>query len=150
PVRLGRFVIRGGSVTYDDERSGEHEIVDGIDVNFAWPSVGAPASGSGRFIWHGETVQFNAAVGAPMALMTGSVSPLHFAIATTPIRLSFNGTGMNISDMQLAGDASITTPSIRRLMAWLGTPIGEGPTLGAAAISGKLTWVKPAASFDSA
>jgi AsmA protein len=146
-VRLGRFVIRGGSITYDDERSGKHEIIDGIDVNFAWPSTSSPAAGSGHFIWHGETVDFNAAVGAPMALMTGSLSPLRFAFATTPIRMSFSGTGLDLSDMQLTGDTSITTPSIRRLMAWLGKPIGEGPTLGAAAISGKLTWVKPAAAF---
>jgi AsmA protein len=149
-VRLGRFVIRGGSITYDDERNGEHEIVDGIDVNFAWPATNRAAAGSGRFIWHGETVQFNAAVGAPMALMTGSRSPLRFAFATTPVRMSFSGSGLDISDMQLAGETSITTPSIRRLMAWLGKPIGDGPTLGAAAISGKLTWVKPAAAFANA
>ena len=93
---------------------------------------------------------FNAAVGAPIALMTGNVSPLRFAVTATPIRLSFNGTAINISDMQLNGQTSISTPSIRRLMAWLGTPVGEGATFGAAAIRGKLTWVKPAAAFDDA
>ena len=149
-ARLGRFVVLGGSITYDDARSGEHEIIDGIDVNFAWPSSQQPAAGSGRFIWRGETVAFNAAVGAPIALMKGNVSPLRFAVTATPIRLSFNGTAINLSDMQLNGQTSISTPSIRRLMAWLGTPVGEGATFGAAAIRGKLTWVKPAAAFDDA
>jgi AsmA protein len=149
-VRLGRFVIRGGSITYDNERSGQHEAINGIDVNFAWPSVDAPAAGSGHFTWRRQTVEFNAAIGAPLALIAGEVSPLRFAIASTPIRVSFNGTGINIGEMQLNGDATVTTPSVRRLMAWLGKPIGQGSTFGAAAISGNLTWVKPAATFDDA
>jgi AsmA protein len=150
PVRLGRFVIRGGSITYDNERSGQHETIDGIDVDFAWPSVREPAAGSGRFIWRGAPVDFNASVGAPMALMTGSISPLRLAIASMPIRFSFNGTGLNLNEMQLNGETTITTPSVRRLTAWLGKPIGEGPTFGAAAITGKLTWMKQAATFDDA
>jgi len=150
PVRLGRFVIRSGSITYDNERSGQHETIDGIDVDFAWPSVGAPAAGSGRFTWRGETVDFNASVGAPLALMTGSISPLRFAIASMPVRFSFNGTGLNLNSMQLNGETTITTPSVRRLMAWLGKPIGKGSTFGAAAITGKLTWVRPVAAFDNA
>lgn len=150
PVRLGRFVIRGGSIAYDNERSGQHESVSGIDVDFAWPSVSDPAAGSGRFIWRRETVDFNASVGAPLALMTGSISPLRFAIASMPIRFAFNGTGLNLNHMQLSGETTVTTPSLRRLMAWLGKPIGKGSTFGAAAITGKLTWVKPAAAFDNA
>jgi AsmA protein len=149
-VRLGRFLVRGGSITYDDARSGEHEVIDGIDVNFAWPSTKEPAAGNGHFIWHGERVMFNAAVGAPLSLMAGAVSRLRFAVATTPLRVSFNGTAINISDMQLNGQTSISTPSIRRLMTWLGRPVGEGSTFNAASIKGKLTWVKPAAGFDNA
>ncbi len=149
-VRLGRFVIHGGSIVYDNERSGQHETIDDIDLSFAWPSVDSPAAGNGRFTWRGQAVQFNAAVGAPIALIAGAVSPLRFAIASTPVRMSFNGTGINIGEMQLNGDMTVTTPSVRRLMAWLGKPMGQGSTFGAAAISGKLTWVKPAATFDEA
>ena len=149
-MRLGRFVVRGGSITYDNQRSGQHETIDGIDMDFAWPSVGAPAAGSGRFTWRGETVDFNASVGAPLALMTGSISPLRFAIASMPVRFSFNGTGLNLNSMQLNGETTITTPSVRRLMTWLGKPIGAGSTFGAAAITGKLTWVRPVAAFDNA
>jgi AsmA protein len=150
PVRIGRFLVRGGTIAYDNQRNGQHETISGIDMSFAWPSVGDPAAGSGRFAWRGETVNFNASVGAPMALMTGAISPLRFAVASTPVRLSFNGTGINIGEMQLNGDATVTTPSLRRLMAWLGAPVGDGPTFGAAAITGRLTWVKPAATFDNA
>ena len=149
-VRLGRFEIRGGSITYDNERSGQHEEIDDVDLSFAWPSVDAAAAGNGSFVWRGQPVQFNATVGAPLALIAGEISPLRFAVASTPIRLSFNGTGINIGEMQLNGETTISTPSVRRLMAWLGKPIGRGSTFGAAAISGKLTWVRLVAAFDDA
>jgi uncharacterized protein involved in outer membrane biogenesis len=149
-VTLGRFVMSDGVITYADERTGRRDRLDKVDADFVWPSTSSPASGTGGFVWRGEAVEFNAAVDAPLVLITGGASPVRFALASTPIRLSFVGSGLGITDLQLEGETTATTASIRRVAAWLGAPIGEGSILGAAAIKGKVNWVWPTISFTDA
>lgn len=149
-VTLGRFVMRDGIVTFENEGTGEHDALNAVNIDFAWPSIAAAASGSGSFVWRGETVEFNASVNQPLTLMGGGASSLRLALASTPARFSFEGTGAHIENLQLAGDMTLTTPSLRRLMEWFGTPMGPGAILGPASLSGKVNWTRPDLSIAGA
>lgn len=149
-IKLGRFVIRDGIVTYHDDRSGRVEELTKLNVSFDWTSTSQAATGSGDFIWRGEPVSFNGGVDAPLALLAGGSSPLHFAFTATPLRLAFTGNALQLGGTQLEGDIQLTTPSVRRVVEWMGAPMGTGAILGAGAINGKINWLGPSVAISDA
>lgn len=149
-IALGRFVMKNGTIRYHDERNGRRDSVAAANFDFRWPSTVAAASGSGSFDWHGETVEFRSTVEAPMALLAGGASALRVALTSTALRASFDGTAITTDGLQADGEATVTTPSVRSVVAWLGTPIGEGSILGAGSISGHVSWIAPTLSFSEA
>ncbi|MBN8996816.1 MAG: AsmA family protein [Rhizobiales bacterium] len=149
-ITLGRFVMQGGIITFENERTGEHDALNAVDIDFSWPSLTSPASGSGSFVWRGETVEFDASVGRPLELMGGDTSNMHVALSSTPVRFSFDGTGGRIQSLQLDGQLKLKTPSMRRLMEWFGSPLGPGNILGPAELNGHVAWNRPDLAIDKA
>lgn len=149
-VTLGRFIMQGGIITFENERTGEHDALNAVDIDFSWPSVTSAASGSGSFVWRGETVDFDASVARPLDLLGGDTSDLHLALSSTPVRFSFDGKGGRIESLQFAGRLKLKTPSLRRMIEWFGTPMGPGNILGPAALDGQITWDRPDLAVDQA
>ena len=149
-LQLGRLKVTNGTILYDDLVSGTREEMAAVDLDIAWPSVSATVSGRGTLKWRGEQIEFTALLATPLALMRGGGAPARFAIASTPLRASFSGTAMGADVLRLEGEASVSTPSMRRTIEWLGTPMGTGPILGAAAIRGSVGIVGASVSFDRA
>ena len=149
-IRLGRFKIVDGVAVYDDERNGRHEELSAVALGLVWPSVAEAVSGTGAFSWRGETVEFNVAVSQPLNLIAGGASPARFAVASKPLRVSFTGTANSIADAQLDGATTVTAPSVRRVVEWLGTDMGDGSILGAGLIDGRLNWIDRSLSFTNA
>ncbi len=149
-IKLGRFVIRDGIVNYTDNRSGRQEQLTEVNVSFDWTSTTTAAGGTGSFIWRGEPVKFNGGIDAPLALLAGGSSPLRFAFTAAPLRLSFTGTALQFAGTQLEGDIQLTTPSVRRVVEWMGAPIETGAMLGAGSVAGKINWLGPSVSISDA
>jgi AsmA protein len=149
-LRLSRLVLYDGTITYDDETTGQHEEVTAATLDLSWPGPSDPLVGVGTFTWRGETVEFNGSVNDPIALNEGKISGARFAIASTPIRASFNGNVNRFADLQVEGETTVSTPSLRRLIGWLGAPMDQGSTLGSASISGTVNWRSPSASMAGA
>jgi AsmA protein len=149
-TKLGRFNIVDGTITYDDARSGRHEEFSEVKASLTWPRGKDTVAGSGVFLWRGETVEFNVAVDKPLDLLAGGTSPARFAIASRPLRFSFNGTMDTAAVARMEGPATVTTPSVRRVFQWLGIKTGEGAILGAGLIEGPLSWQGQKASFKAA
>jgi uncharacterized protein involved in outer membrane biogenesis len=147
---LGRLQIVDGTVIYDGAADKRHEELDAVDLDLAWANPTAALSGAGRLQWRGETVEFNGSVVNALDLFGGRGSPVRFAIASTPLRLSFNGTANSLGGADFEGDASVRTPSVRKVVAWLGMPLGNGSILGPASIEGKLSWHGSQLSFSKA
>jgi AsmA protein len=148
-IKLGRFRIFDGAVTYDNLRSGRHEELTGLDLKLDWPRVAEAAAGTGAFTWRGELVEFNGSVSEPLKLIAGEASAARFGIASKPLRVSFTGTVNSIASAQLDGTTSVTAPSVRRVSEWLGVPMGEGAILGAGLLDGNVNWIGPTLSFSN-
>ena len=121
-----------------------------VDLDLTWASAASAASGNGKLQWRGETIEFNGSVASPLDLFAGKGSSVRFAIASTPLRVSFNGKALGLDGADFEGDASVSTPSLRKVVAWLGTPLGNGSILGPASIEGKLSWHGSGLSFSKA
>ncbi len=145
-ISLGRFLIRNGTVTYADARNGMAETFTDVNVDLDWRSTVDAANGKGGFKWRDQPVTFTGEINAPLTLLAGGHSPFRVTAESAPATLAFEGVARQFDGMQLEGDASFRVPSIPALAAWLGTPLGERVLVGAASLSGKLTWV--AATFN--
>ena len=149
-IRLGSFKIIDGTVSYDNAQEGRHEEFSGLSLNLRWPELAKAASGTGAFMWRGELVEFNGSLAEPLKLIGGEASAARFAIASKPIRVSFTGTANSLGKLQLQGATTVTAPSVRRVVEWLGTPMDEGSILGAGQIEGQINWIGPTFSFADA
>jgi AsmA protein len=147
-IKLGRFRVIDGTVSYDNLRSGRHEELTGLELKLEWPRVAEPVAGTGAFTWRGELVEFNGSIGEPLKLIAGETSAARFGIASKPFRVSFTGTANSIASTQLEGAASVTAPSVRRVAAWLGVPMGDGAILGAGLLDGDVNWIGSTLSFS--
>lgn len=149
-IKLGRFRIVDGTVTYDNAHDGVHEQLSAVSVSLRWPSIDEAATGTGSFDWRGQKVDFNGFVEEPIALLAGRDSNVRLAAASSPLRLSFTGKANAFTDSQFEGNATISTPSVRRVAQWLGTRMEEGPIFGASRIEGKVNIVGRSVSFPEA
>ena len=149
-VKLGRFKIVDGTVSYTNSLDGYREDIKSLNLNLRWPQSAEAASGSGSLNWRGELVEFNGQINDPLQLIGGDSSAARFAIASKPLRVSFTGAANRLSDIQLEGATTLTTPSVRRVAEWLGADMGDGSILGAALIEGNLNWIGPSFSFSTA
>ena len=121
-VRLGRMAIRDGIISYTDERTGRKEELSKVVASFDWTTTSQMAAGDGSFIWRGEPVEFNGSIDAPLGLLAGGSSTVRFAFSATPLRLAFTGNALQLDGTQLEGDIKLTTPSVRRVVEWMGRP----------------------------
>jgi uncharacterized protein involved in outer membrane biogenesis len=149
-ISLGRLVIRNGSLSFDDRRSGRHEELSDVKVNLAWPSTQDAATGEGTFIYRGEPVEFNGSIAAPLQLLAGGASPARIALASTLLRASFVGTAGQLDGLQIEGETTVTTPSVRRVAEWMGAAPGSSSILGAGSIAGTMNWIGPSIAFSAA
>ena len=149
-IALGRMLVTDGTVVFDDLATHEHEELTAVALDLNWGAPSSALKGSGSAEWREEAVEFNGSVSQPLDLISGQPSPVRFAIASTPLRVSFNGTATLTENARLEGDTSITSSSLRRVIAWLGTPMGTGSILGPASIDGAMSWIGPVISFDDA
>ena len=147
---LGEIQISDGTVLYEDLGSNTREEITAIGLDILWPNNAAPIGGRGTMQWRGEAIEFTGAAATPMALLAGGGSAVRFAIGSTPLRLSFDGMASAGPAPRLNGDATASTPSLRRAIEWLGTPMGAGSILGAASIEGTVSAAARSIHFDKA
>ena len=139
-IGLGRFLIRGGTVTYDDARNNNSEVFSDVDVDFNWRSTIEAAKGDGSFVWREREVAFRGEISTPLTLLAGGDSQLRIAAEADPARISFDGTARQFDGMQLEGDVKLKVPSLARFAEWTRVPFGAEPPVEAATVAGRLLW----------
>jgi len=135
-VPLGEFRIEGGSILYQDRKSGAEERLDSVNLTLEWRSVRNPISIGGTGIWRNEEVKFSGTAAAPFAYLNGANTPVEARVDAAPIGMVLNGEASDYPRLQLTGALKLTTPSLRRFANWLGSPLGSGSTLGATSLFG--------------
>jgi AsmA protein len=134
-LRIGRVLISDGTVTYRNAANDIDTEIDRINLEVGWPRTSGALSARGSFRWSGEAVEVNASLTSPMDLVAGGTSALRLSIDSAPLRLSFSGSADRLAKYQIRGDLTLATPSVRRAIAWAGTPMEDGATLGAGSLA---------------
>lgn len=107
-----------------------------VDATLDWPGGQGAATLSGQFRWRGEDVDIRGQLSDTAALTEDGKGSLNLAVASTALRVNFEGVLARLSGLQADGTLSVAIPNLRRTLGWIGLDPGEGATLGAFALNG--------------
>ncbi len=116
-----------------------------LDLRFAGRN--RPIVAEGQADWRGETFRLNASLtAAPLA--AGQAAPVKADIASGRVSAGYDGriTAAGKAD----GAVSLSTPSLRSLLAWLNQPVPDLGGLGPFAFKGRLAASPNQVAFDEA
>jgi uncharacterized protein involved in outer membrane biogenesis len=135
-VPLGLFRLEDGTITYENRQAGDREQLDSVNLALTWPSVRKALSIEGSGIWRGEQVTFDGAAAKPFSYISGSGTPLSAMIEAAPFSMRLDGTASDYPHLHVGGGLTLSSPSLRRFLTWLGKSVTPGTTLGQASLTG--------------
>lgn len=121
--------------------------VDEVDVVAEFSSLNGPIEAKGGFGWRGERFTISAR-GDPRALAAGRATPIAINADSNVVDFGFAG---DASTAGLGGGSvSLSTPSLRNLLAWVGQPLAAGTGLGPFSIEGAVSLSDDSFAFEKA
>ncbi len=136
-TRLRGVRIRNGEVVYSDARRGAGWVIGDVDLNTALTALTEPMRARGSLRYNDQTVEVDMQIAQPGAAMRGQVTPLSIDISSELVEAEFDGQTVAVSG-ELAGVMRANGPSLRRLAAWVGSPIQGGVGFERFAITGRI------------
>ncbi len=134
---LGLAEYVGGDATADK--------VEDINVKASFASLASPVSIDGTLTWRGEHFSV-AGKGDARALIEGKETEVSFNATSNRLKIGF--AGIASPDGFGTGKVALSTPSLRKLLAWIGQPIAAGGGLEAFSIDGTVSLEADRFSFD--
>lgn len=132
-----------GVVEFSDGRitvlgSEEGDAVTSLNGRLSWPALDRGARLNATGIWRGENVSLEASAPSPLLLAAGANAPLKVAVKSPLLEASFDGSASLSPGLYLDGQASLSSPSLKRMLEWSRTPISPGAAVGAMSIAGRV------------
>lgn len=113
-------------------------IVSSLTGKITWPSLNRPASLTATGIWRGENISVEGSSIQPLMLLAGGNAAVQGSLKSTLLSGSFAGIANFAGDAFFDGQASLSSPSLRRMLEWSETPIGPGRAIGATSITARV------------
>jgi len=121
-VSFSEIRIQDGVLNYEDAATHATEKFEDIDLSLAWPSISRSFAATGQFDWRGERVDGSISFSDFVAALSGDRSGLKARIASTPLKLAFDGSVANRTSPMMEGTLTIDSPSLRNALRWTGQP----------------------------
>ena len=129
---------------------GNVDLIADLNVDASWPGLSMPVRVDGNGIWRGKEMSASALVKSPVKIAAGGNSEVMVKVRSEPVSFEFNGIA-NLENFFFAeGALTFETPSMRNLLAWLGTEVDPGNALGRLSMSARLTTKDDTLNFDDA
>ena len=119
-VSFSEIRIQDGILTYEDAVNHASEKLDDIDLSLAWPSISRSFAATGQFDWRGERIDGAIGFSDFVAALSGDRSGLKARLASTPLKLAFDGTVANRTSAMMEGTLTVDSPSLRNALQWTG------------------------------
>ncbi len=136
-VRLAPVRIAKGRLVYENARSGARLEATEVNLKIHLPRPDAPLSVTGDLVWRQRPVRLGLFVQAPRRLAAQG-SGIEARIRVPEIEASYQGLLRLADGLELAGRLEGKGPSLRNLLAWVGSPLAPGRGLGPFAVAGQI------------
>ncbi|HJU30734.1 MAG TPA: AsmA-like C-terminal region-containing protein [Hyphomicrobiaceae bacterium] len=104
----------------------------------------------GSFTYRGQRLAFEGTLAPGTDPATHQRWPLKLALKGELLEGSFDGQLNVASDLQLAGQVELTSPSLRRVARWFGVPVSATDGLNAISLKGQASWARRALAVEDA
>jgi AsmA protein len=129
-VSFSEIRIRNGTLTYRDEQRRISEKASGLDISLAWPSISRSFAATGEFNWRGERIDGSISIANFVAALSGEDSGLRARFSSAPLKLVFDGTLTNSSNVAVEGNLTVDSTSLRETLRWAGHEVPAGAGFG--------------------
>lgn len=148
-VRLRDVRIEDGTVNivYDDK--GTEKRVEHIAANFSLPTLAEPLTGTGKFDWKGETVDFSFGLTTIGDLREKRPAKLVLSLDTPAIAARFDGSVVTRPNFSGEGELSAKAHSIPSLLAWMREKPAAVTAIGDGELASHLAWKKDEITFSN-
>lgn len=124
-LRLDDVRLSDGMITFQGATGEAPLVLEDVDASLSLESLDSPAQIEAAFDYRGERMNVDGVIGLPRAVLEKGQSPVTARVRAAPLEASFDGT-FNAETGALAGALEANGSSLRRLLAWMGSPMGEG------------------------
>ena len=149
-LRLGDVGIENGRASYRNAQSGADFTVEAINLDLTLADLDSPFEADGGVTWNGEPLDLALTVARPRALTSRESSPVDVRLSSTVLDLRYDGMARLLGGLSYDGKVDLSAPSVRRLMAWTGSPLPDGQGFGPLDIEGQVSGSDTKASFKEA
>jgi AsmA protein len=104
----------------------------------------------GSFTVRGQRLAFEATLTQPADKKLPQRWQLQVSFKSRLLQGAFNGLADLSEDLQLSGQADLSTASLRGVGRWFGLPLLWADSLGATSVKGELTWARRSLAFNNA
>jgi AsmA protein len=129
-VMFSEVRIRNGVLNYRDDIRRVSETATGIDVSLAWPSISRSFAATGEFNWRGERIDGGVSIANFASALSGERSGLRARLSSAPLKLAFDGTVANSSNLTVDGNLTVDSTSLREALRWAGHDLPAGAGFG--------------------
>jgi AsmA protein len=136
---FGSVRIEDGKILLDGNGADDPPLVTGIAADIDWPALNSAGSVSANGIWRGEPVKLDIESADPLRLFAGGAASLRLTVEAAPGNASFTGTATLSANPFVDGKATLTTPSLDRLLRWTGMDLPGPERLQAVTLSGAVS-----------
>ncbi len=139
-LSLGTVKISDGTFTYLDARTGKKEEADKLDATLSLPSIKDKLSLTASATYKGQSLDADITAAKAAALIDGSGTEVGVKLSSSLFKLALDGQAKAAKSFGFTGKIDLSSPSVRNLAAWAGTPLKlSGTGLGPLSLTGKLT-----------
>jgi AsmA protein len=126
-LSISEIRINDGTIIIDDPVRDIRETLRHVEMSLAWPSITSTFGATGQFAWRNEVVEAGLNVSDFYAALTGEPSGLKFRLASTPLKVAFDGALSSKSPAKIDGTLAADAGRLRDVLRWLGkSPPVEG------------------------
>jgi len=138
-VSLGDITINNGEISYVDNQAGTQTKFEKINVKLNLPNLESTLTANGSVMWNGNVVEGNFSLKSPETALAGDSSQFSVNIQSDQIKAKFAGQMVVLKQgISAEGDMNVSTPSLRKLAAWAGSPLPSGTGLQGFSVTGRL------------
>jgi AsmA protein len=129
--------IQDGTLAYEDAVNHVSEKLGDVDLSLAWPSISRSFAATGQFDWRGERVDGSISASDFVAALSGERSGVKARLASSQLKLAFDGSVANRTSAMMEGTLTIDTASLRNALQWTGQPVPGGDGFGRFALKAR-------------
>ena len=138
-LSLGDIAVENGTVSFVDEQAGSEVKFEKINVNLNLPDLQSTLEANGSVVWNKAVIEGNFSLKSPSTFLAGESSQLSIDVQSDMITTKFAGQVAALKEgVSAEGDLNISTASLRKLAAWTGSALPDGPGLQDFSVVGRL------------